>query len=134
MRTIFQSLLILLISATIFSASCSKEPYELPYEHFGGWVIGKETCDTNPDEDYWLVDLSYQPGSKYGDTATVAGTLYTHVVKTKELPVNFKVVGKKVAFDFYLSNTTIQSSGCTVANPITYKLKVMDVINSGEWR
>ena len=41
------------------SPSCTKDPYVPDYDHAGGFVIAKETCSaTDPDNDYWLVDLS----------------------------------------------------------------------------
>ena len=56
------------------------------------------------------------------------------MIKTKQLLPEFKQAGKKVSFDFHLSSSKVQTSGCTVVNPITYNLKEMSVIASGEIR
>jgi hypothetical protein len=136
MKSIIKSLLISAIAVVFFSASCNKTPYIPNFEHAGGFVIGKETCKTNPDDDYWLVDLSYPLNTvtTYGDTITIGGTFYTNMIKTTQLPATFKIIGKKVSFDFHLSSSKVETTGCTVATPIIYKLKEMQVIASGEIR
>lgn len=136
MKSRIKSLLISAIAMISFSASCKREPFVPDFEHAGGFVIGKEICKTNPDEDYWLIDLSYPLNTVtiYGDTITIGGTFYTNMIKTTQLPTNFKVIGKKVSFDFHLSSSKVETTGCTVTTPIIYKLKDMQVIASGEIR
>ena len=119
------------------SSSCKKEPYVPDYDHAGGFVITKETCSaTDPDNDYWLVDLSvnYTATNTFGDTLTYNGIFYEHVVKTKGLLPQFKIVGKKLAFDCRFTTNKVTTTGCSVAVPVTYFLKEMQVINSGEIR
>ena len=62
------------------------------------------------------------------------GIFYEHMIKTKGLVSQFKIVGKKLSFDCHFSANKVATSGCTVAIPITYNLKEMQVINSGEIR
>lgn len=119
------------------SSSCKKEPYVPDYDHAGGFVIAKESCSTtDPDNDYWLVDLSvmYTATNTFGDTLTYNGIFYEHVVKTKGLLTQFKIVGKKLSFDCHFSANKVATTGCTVASLVTYSLKEMQVINSGEIR
>ncbi len=119
------------------SLSCKKDPYVPDYDHAGGFVIAKETCSaTDPDNDYWLVDLSvnYTATNTFGDTLTYNGIFYEHVVKTKGLLTQFKIIRKKLAFDCRFTATKVVTTGCTVSTRITYGLKVMQVINSGEIR
>lgn len=119
------------------SSSCKKEPYYPDYDHAGGFVIAKESCSaTDPDNDYWLLDLSvnYTATNTFGDTLTYNGIFYEHVVKTKGLLPQLKIVGKKLAFDCRFTTNKIATTGCTVASPLTYNLKEMHVINSGEIR
>lgn len=136
MKAIIKSLLISAIAIIFFSASCKREPFNPDFEHAGGFVIGKEICKTNPDSDYWLVDLSHPSNTvtTYGDTITISGIFYTNMIKTTQLPATFKVIGKKVSFDFHLSTSKVETTGCTVATPIIYKLKEMQVIASFEIR
>ena len=136
MNSILKLLLISTIVITALAASCKREPFVPDFEHAGGFVIDKETCKANPDDDYWLVDLSYPLNTvtTYGDSITINGTFYTNMIKTTQLPANFKVIGKKVSFDFHLSNTKVETSGCSITNPTIYKLKEMQVIASFEIR
>ena len=132
MKQLIQSLSILAIIIISMAASCRREPFKPDFEHAGGYVIGKETCKSNPDSDYWLIDLSHPSNvlTTYGDTITVDGVFYTNMVKTAELPVALKTVGKKVSFDFKLSNGKVETTGCTVPVPVTYKRKEMKIIAS----
>jgi hypothetical protein len=117
--------------------ACKRDPYKPNFEHAGGYVIGKEICMLNPDDDEWLIDLSYNfnpPNLNYGDTLTIDGVKYEHMVKTKQLPIQFRVVGKAVSFDFTLSTSAIESTNCSVTTPRVYRLKEMSVIASGEIR
>ena len=130
---------ILVFSTTVIiaiSVSCKSEPFFPDFEHAGGYVIGKEFCKANADEDYWLVDLSFPLNTvtNYGDTITINGTLYKNMIKTKQLPSTFKEIGRKVSFDFHLSADKVESTGCAFSNAITYKLKNMEVLASFEIR
>lgn len=119
------------------SPACRKDPFVPDFDHAGGFVIGKETCSaTDPDNDYWLVDLrvNYSATNTFGDTLTYNGVLYEHMVKTKGLAAQFKIAGKKLSFDCRFSAVKVATSGCTASVPITYYLKDMQVINSGEIR
>ena len=132
----FLSILFLIYLFTL-SSSCRKDPYVPNYDHAGGFVIAKETCSaTDPDNDYWLVDLSvnYTATNTFGDTMTYNGIFYEHMIKTKGLVPQFKIAGKKLSFDCHFSTNKVATSGCTVGIPITYNLKEMQVINSGEIR
>ncbi|MEJ7676392.1 MAG: hypothetical protein WKG06_00625 [Segetibacter sp.] len=56
-----------------------------------GYVIGKESCNTDETKDYWLVDLIYlQSAPQYGDTLVLNGITYTNVIKTKDLDERLK--------------------------------------------
>lgn len=75
--------------------------------------------------------MSYElnpPNLNYGDTLTINGIFYKHLVKTTQLMPEFKIIGRKVSFDFHLSTSKVQSVGCTATNPITYNLKEMNVL------
>jgi hypothetical protein len=117
----------------ITDAACNGRPPDPNFENAGGFVIGKESCNTDTTRDYWLVDLSIFPaGNTYGDSLLL--NTYIHVVKTLGLASQFKFVGKKVDFDFRLSSTPVQTSNCSIASPITYLLKEMQVLNQAEIR
>lgn len=101
----------------------------------GGYVIGKEECNIDTTKDYWLIDLSIFPlPNNYGDTLTLNGFTYNHVVKTQGLAPQFKFINARVGFDFHISSSIIQTSNCNVANPTTFSLKEMDVLNQAEIR
>ena len=132
----FFSILFLIYLFTL-SSSCRKDPYVPDYDHAGGFVIAKETCSaTDPDNDYWLVDLSvnYTATNTFGDTLTYNGTFYQHVVKTKGIPIQVKMIGKKLAFDCHFSSSKVVTTGCSIPNPITYNLKEMEVLHTSEIR
>ena len=117
--------------------ACNKEPYKPDTTLVGGYVIGKETCNTNEANDYWLIDLTYLPNTRqYGDTLLlVNGEYYTNVVKTKGLTDTVKHIGKAVDIEFKtITSNKIITTGCNAANPITYNLKEIFVINLGEIR
>lgn len=120
----------IVIITILASGSCNKPPYYLPYKNVKGFVIGSETCTGNPDDEYWLVDLTFRANTpQYGDTLLLNGATYTNVVKTKGLR-DLKAVGKRVSIDFdTITSTKIETTGCTVSNPVTYKLKEIFVIN-----
>lgn len=120
----------------ILNTTCDKPPYEPNYSNVKGYAIGKETCNTDESQDYWLIDLTYLPDTpQYGDTLFFNGTNYTNVVKTKGLPDQLKQIGKRISINFRtITSDKIQSTNCTVAEPITYNLKEIIVIDAGEIR
>jgi hypothetical protein len=132
-KILFFTSLFSVIFLLLFFASCKKPPYYPPYKNVKGFVIGKETCTGNPDEEYWLVDLTFRANTpQYGDTLLLNGVTYTNVVKTKGLR-DLKQIGKRVSIDFdTITSTQVETTGCTVTNSITYRLKEIFVINLGE--
>lgn len=136
MKHLFSSLLISGLFIILSSSSCKRDPYKPDFDHAGGYVIGKEVCKADTAQDYWLVDLSldYTASNTFGDTITVNGIIYNHMVKTTGLLPQFHVIGKKISFDCRFSASKVQTTGCTVASPITYNLKDMTVLASGEIR
>lgn len=136
MKLLFFSPLILSLLFIFSSSSCRREPYKPDFDHAGGYVIGKEVCKEDTAQDYWLVDLSlnYSATNTSGDSITINGIKYNHMVKTKGLLPQFHVVGKKISFDCRFSALKVQTTNCTVASPITYSLKDMTVLASGEIR
>lgn len=125
----------LLILISSFS-SCNREPYKLPYDNIGGYVIGRETCNTNESQDYWLLDFTVYPNSpKVGDTLALNGITYTNVLKTKGLDQRLKQMGMRVSIDYkVISSNKVVTTGCTITNPVTYPLKEIFIINQGEIR
>lgn len=125
-----------LIVAVFSSGSCNKPPYKPDYENIGGYVIGKETCHADENEDYWLLDFTVYPNSpKVGDTLTLNGATYTNVLKLKGLDSRLKQMGMRVSIDYKkISTDRIVATGCTVAAPVLYPLKEMTIINQGEIR
>jgi len=115
--------------------SCNKPPYK-PDKNVGGYVICKEVCKANEVDDYWLVDLTYyQNTPQYGDTLVLNGRTYNNVIKVKGLDSRLRQVGLTVAFDFKtITADKVQTTGCSVANPLTYNLKELFIINQGEIR
>ena len=116
--------------------SCNKEPYTPPYYMAVGYVIGKETCNDDTAKDYWLIDIysSSSVRQQYGDTLVLNGIKYTNVVKSTQLSDYLKNTGQKVGFDFVIPDSAVLTTGCTVAMPVTYRLKVVDIISNFEWR
>ena len=105
------------------------------YEFAGGYVIGKEKCNIDTTKNYWLIDFSVFPATNYyGDTLLLNGAQYNHVVKTTGLDTIFKFIGAKVAIQFNITSTLVQTSGCLVPNPETYLLKEIQIIAQGELR
>jgi hypothetical protein len=118
------------IFSLIISSSCNKPPYK-PDKNVGGYVIAKEVCKANEADDYWLIDLTYNYDTpQYGDTLILNGRAYTNVIKVKGLDPRLKQIGMTVAFDFKtITADKVQTTGCSVANPITYDLKELFIIN-----
>jgi hypothetical protein len=129
-------LVILFIIAIFIQASCNKPPFKPDYENIGGFVIGKETCNTDDTQDYWLLDFTVYPNSpKVGDTLVLNGTIYTNVLKLKGLDPRLKQIGMRVSIDYKtITPNKIITTGCTAASPITYALKEIFIINQGEIR
>jgi hypothetical protein len=128
-------LIITLCSLLVATNACKREPFKPDFEHAAGYVIKKEICKSNADEDYWLVDLSYPLNTvtNYGDTITIDGRFYTNMIKSTKLPASFKEIGKHASFDFYISDTKIETIACTVVNPVTYNLKEIQIKAFGIW-
>jgi hypothetical protein len=129
--------LALLLVLYVFSyANCNKPPYVPDYNNVTGYVIGKETCHADAAANYWLVDLTYRPDTpQYGDTLLLNGNTYTNVIKTKGLAERLKEIGMKVSLDFkIITPERIETTGCNVADPVTYRLKELFIINQGEIR
>jgi hypothetical protein len=130
--------LILFFSLVYFfsATSCNKPPYKADFENIAGYVIGKETCNTDETQDYWLLDFTvFSNSPKLGDTLILYGTTYTNVLKLKGLDSRLKQIGMRVSIDYrIISNSKIITSGCTVPTSITYPLKEIFILNQGEIR
>lgn len=115
--------------------SCNnREPYKPDTTLVAGYVIGKETCNTDETKDYWLVDLTYRPSTpQYGDTLFYNGHYYTNVVKTKGLNDKVKRIGIPIDIEFKTITTyKVKTTGCDINDSITYDLKEIFIINIGE--
>ncbi|MBY0477728.1 MAG: hypothetical protein K2Q24_08765 [Chitinophagaceae bacterium] len=102
MRQIILLLIGSIVIITILaSGSCNKPPYKPDYKSITGFVIGKETCNTDESQDYWLIDFTYDPNPPtVGDTLLFNGNTYTNVLKTKGLDQRLKVIGMSVSIDY----------------------------------
>jgi hypothetical protein len=124
----------IIIFPSVFFA-CKDKPFKPNYEFAGGYVIGKEKCNTDTTKDYWLIDLSIFPlQNTYGDTLVFNGVTYNHLVKTLELSPQFKLIGARVGADFHFSSFKVQTLNCNISNPITFLLKEVQIIAQGEMR
>ncbi len=128
------SIFSILIALLTLSISCRKQPYEL--NNVAGYVIGTEICNVNEEGNYWLVDLTYNSNTpQYGDTLVLDGTTYTNVVKVKGLDERLRKKDISVSFDFKtITSEKVITSGCSVAAPVTYRLKELFIINQFEIR
>lgn len=135
-QNIIFSLAVTLISFLLISSSCNKPPYKPDYKNITGFVIGKETCNTDETQDYWLIDFTYVPNPpKVGDTLFFNGNTYTNVLKTKGLAQGLKLVGTKVSIDYrIISADKVVTTGCNASSPVTYNLKELTILNQGEIR
>lgn len=124
------------IITSLVSSSCTKPPSIADYTNAGGYVIAKEICNSNDADDYWLVDLTYYPDTpQYGDTLTLNSITYKNVIKTKGLNARLKQIGMTVSLDFKtVTPNKIETTGCIVTTPVTYRLKELFIINQGEIR
>lgn len=121
----------------IFLLACNnKEPFEPPYDNIGGYVIGKETCNTDTTKDYWLIDFTvYNNSPKIGDTLVLDGVTYTNVLKVKGLGERLKQIGMRVSIDYdTVTPDAVITRDCNVVNPVTYILKELFIINQFEIR
>ena len=132
----FNKLLLQTCTISLFVLSCNKPPYKPDYTEAGGYVIANETCSLDASQDYWLVDLTYyQDTPQYGDTITINNTTFTNVVKVKGLDQRLKQIGMTVSFDFKtVTPNRVETTGCSVTNSVTYKLKELFIINQFEIR
>jgi hypothetical protein len=137
MKSICLSALVSLSILTVLSSgSCKKPPFKPDYENIGGYVIGKETCNTDESQDYWLLDFTVYPNSpQIGDTLFLNGITYTNVLKLKGLDQRLRQIGMRVSIDYKtITANRVTTTGCTVASPIIYSLKEIFIINQFEIR
>jgi hypothetical protein len=120
----------------IISSCNNKQPFKPDYKNIAGTVIEKENCNVDEADDYWIIDFTFYPDSpQIGDTLVLNGITYTNVLKVKGLDKRLQKIGMNVSIDYKtISPNKIQTSGCTVTNPITYSLKELFIINQGEIR
>lgn len=126
-----------LITITLLnSSSCNKYPYKPDYKNITGFVIGKETCNTDEAKDYWIIDFTLRPNQpQIGDTLNLNGIEYTNVMKVKGLDDDLKQIGMKVSIDYdNVTPNKFESTGCSVTRPATYLLKELYIIYQGEIR
>lgn len=126
----------LFIITFLVAGSCKRDPYIVEYKNIKGYVIGKETCNTEETKDYWLIDFTYGSNNpKVGDTLVLNGNTYTNVLKTKGLDQQLKIIGLRVSIDYNtISTNKISTTGCSVTTPITYQLKEVTIQNQFEIR
>ncbi|NRF38024.1 hypothetical protein [Pedobacter foliorum] len=128
------AILTLSIIVCFIVASCNRMgPFKPSYFVASGTAIGKETCNADTVKDYWLIEIASSPlvRQQYGDTLTLNGIKYFNVIKTTGLPAVLKTIGQKVGIDFKMASAATLTANCSVNNPIIYKLKVVEVVNSG---
>ncbi len=133
----YQFILYILLPALFFVSSCNnKEPFIPDYNNIKGYVIAKETCNTDETKDDWLIDFTYGPNNPHvGDTILVNGFTFNNVLKTKGLDQQLKIMGLRVSIDYrIISSTKVTSAGCDVLNPVTYSLKELTILHQGEIR
>jgi hypothetical protein len=132
----FSKYLLLGLLVLIFSKCNNKYPFYAPYKNVKGYVIAKETCNTDSTKDYWLIDLTYLPNTpQYGDTLILNNVTYTNVVKTLDLSEQLKHIGTRVSIDFSsISPDRAITYGCNNPNPVTYPLKELYIIYQFEIR
>jgi hypothetical protein len=132
--TWIKSTIICIFIAGVYS--CKKPDYEPDYKNATGYVIGKEICNTNEANDYWLVDLTYMAETpQYGDTLLLQGRTYTNVIKTNGLNERLKQIGMTVSLDFKtITANKVLAAGCTLSNSVIYNLKELFIINQFEIR
>ena len=137
-RNIFLPLGVLIFFTLVAGSSCKRDPYIIDYKNLKGYVIGKEICNTDESDDYWLIDFTYGNNNlKVGDTLVLNGITYTNVLKTKGkfLDERLKIIGIKISIDYKTITTEkITTSGCNVQNSLTFQLKGITILNQFEIR
>jgi hypothetical protein len=132
-----QLILYVLSFTLFFVSSCNnKQPFIPGYNNIKGYVIGKETCNSDETKDYWLIDFTYGSDNPHvGDTILVNGITFNNVLKTKGLDQQLRIMGLRVTIDYrVISSTKATSTGCDVLTPVTYSLKELTILNQGEIR
>lgn len=122
--------------AFILYSSCKPDPYIVENKNIKGYVIGKETCNTDESNDYWLIDFTYGTNNLHvGDSLFFNGTTYTNVLKTKGLSQQLKSIGLRVSIDYNsISANKISTTGCAVTPSFTFLLKEVIIKNQFEIR
>ena len=138
MRCILFSSFISLVTFC-FCSGCSnnQEPYVADFKNIKGYVIGKETCNTDESQDFWLIDFTYlpNPAPMVGDSLIYNGIKYRNVLKTKGLVQEFKIIGLPVSIDYRTITTEkVITTGCTVTTPSVYPLKELTILFQFEIR
>jgi len=134
-QTCFITLLLAVLATNLCFIYCNRKNPKPNFETAGGYVIGKEKCKADTTQDYWLIDLSIYPSpSNYGDTLTLNGIACNNAVKTNQLFPQFKFIGARVGFDFYISPSPLQTVNCTLSNPTTFLLKKIEILRQAEIR
>ena len=109
----------------LIGSSCKPVPYIIEYKNIKGYVIGKETCNTDDTKDYWLIDFTYGANNpKIGDTLVLNGITYTNVLKTNGLDLQLKTVGLRVSIDYNTITTDKNNNNrmqCSNPNYISIK-------------
>ncbi|WP_426326783.1 hypothetical protein [Pedobacter sp. R-06] len=123
-----------LISAIFFliGYGCNnKQPFKPPYDGASGTVIAKETCNSDQNKDYWLIEIHSASSvqQQFGDKLTLNGTTYNNVIKTVDLPESLKKIGQKIGFDFTIAGTATSTPNCSVSDPVVYTLKVAKFVH-----
>ncbi|MBI1780308.1 MAG: hypothetical protein HYR66_02920 [Sphingobacteriales bacterium] len=135
-QNIFSLVAVFILFTFLVSSNCNRDPYLLPYDNIGGFVIGKETCNTDDTQDYWLLDFTVYPNTPHvGDTLILNGTTYTNVLKVKGLATGLKQIGMRVSIDYKtITSNKVITTGCTITSPVTYPLRELFSINQFEIR
>jgi hypothetical protein len=126
---------LLVIIFSLFSSCNTKTPFKPDYSNLAGYVIGRETCDTNETNDYWLLDFNVYPITPHvGDTLVLNNITYTNVLKVKGLDPRLKQIGMRVSIDYNKISNRELTTGCTVTSPVVYLLKEIFIIHQFEIR
>jgi hypothetical protein len=128
-------ILVVIVLSFIFPSCNNKTPFKPDYSNIGGYVIGRETCDTNETNDYWLLDFNVYPNTPHvGDTLVLNGITHTNVLKVKGLDPRLKQIGMRVSIDYNKISNRALTTGCTVTSPVVYFLKEIFIIYQFEIR
>jgi hypothetical protein len=128
--------LLFIVLFFVFDISCNKLPYPVDYLTLYGFVVGKENCQADETQDYWLVDCTYRASSpQIGDTLMFNGITYTNVVKVKGLSDGLKKIGLPILIEYRtITSIRVSTIDCQVPLPKTYNLKEVTILNQGEIR